>query len=957
MKNLKRKIEQLEDKEADLKKKMKLEFAKPFSQMKLKTMVTKCIEEATGENMQLVERLTREVEQIMGKKLPQTLFIQAEPVKTQPLLQHKLVVEAIQRNIELVWGCLMENRASNLGISGMGGVGKTTTVEHLHDRLLKNGNFDIVIFSTMSQNFSIYNDMEEERVRKRAAKLSKHLSKKSFVLILDDVWEHFKLQDVGIPDRADGCKLVLTTRSSKVCARMGCIEIKIRPLCEEEAWNLFVEHLGSKGVLGMNKIEKVAKAIVEKCAGFPLAIIAMARSMRGEERGFVWEDTLEKLKDPNKDHTEMGERVLPLIEFSLDEGLIDELHAGEKQYTRGLNIISKLQDAFLLEVSYRIKMHDLLREMALHIMSTTSIIQVSMNSQGMPDEERWTSDLKRVSLMNRIDEIPQHILLEHTPDSFFKQLQGLKVLNLSGSKITELPSSVSDLVNLRALVLCECYRLKLDTLGCIKLEAVQGLQMLANLRYLDLFHTGEIGKLQHLKIQGRVNAEEMTELKALKFFKCCFDIIGCNDYQIKVDQEKPSCYVELSHYYDPENCIHEHTSTVDVHCCNDPIVNVGRHGPNLSAGGQSSSILIPGDVQRSMGSYCDGMKNIMDVSPLLKLELLEINERENLQVLCGAADEREVIDEPSYSLLFPCLKKLNIQRCPKLKYLFGHGLETIDVKCCGNTKRVVESEWIPHFPNLKEINVWGCKKMVEIVGRPPPCMGINEWENVQVLCEAADKREVINGHSYSLLFPCLKKLNIQISPKLKYLFGHGCKLSLPCLRAIVIDDCEEIEGITAAAARSPPPPFPSLEKIDVKFCGNMKRVVESEWLLHFPSLKEINVWGCKKMVDIIGWPPPCMPVDTAFSVAHLQVECCNIQKLLPQELLPHLWNPQRIHVNDCAGMEEIVSRGSASTSGHIPSSSSPCPFRSLPRLKHLLLENLPHLRSICESTISCPSIK
>ncbi|XP_039173725.1 disease resistance protein RPS5 [Eucalyptus grandis] len=594
--------------------------------------------------------------------------------------------------------------------------------------------------------------MEEERVRKRAAKLSKHLSKKSFVLILDDVWEHFKLQDVGIPNRADGCKLVLTTRSSKVCARMGCIEIKIRPLCEEEAWNLFVEHLGSKGVLGMNKIEKVAKAIVEKCAGFPLAIIAMVRSMRGEERGFVWEDTLEKLKDPNKDHTEMGERVLPvlrhsytrlsdpqlqqrflrralypenaligkmeLIEFSIDEGLIDELHAREKQYTRGLNIISKLQDAFLLEVSYRIKMHDLLREMALHIMSTTSIIQVSMSSQGMPDEERWTRKLKSLR--------------------------------------------------------------KLDALGCIKLEAVED---------------------------------------------------GCEE----------------------------------------------REGITAAAAR----------------------------SPL-----------------------------PA----FP-------------------SLETIDGKCCGNTKRVVESEWIPHFPNLKEINVWGCKKMVEIVGWPSPCMGINEWENVQVLCGAADKWEVINEHSYSLLFPCLKKLNIQISLKLKYLFGHGCKLSLPCLRAIVIDDCEEIEGITAAAARSPPPAFPSLEKIDVKFCGNMKRVVESEWLLHFPSLKEINVWGCKKMVEIIGRPPPCMPVDTAFSVAHLQVERFNIQKLLLQELLPHLWNLQHIHVNDFTGMEEIVSRGSASTSEHIPSSSSPCPFRSLPRLEHLLLENLPHLKSICESTISCPSIK
>ncbi|XP_039174046.1 uncharacterized protein LOC120296295 isoform X2 [Eucalyptus grandis] len=1302
MQNLKRKIERLEGRGADIKKKMKLESAKSLPQMKPKTMVTKWLEkiktaknkfksinEASGENMPLkeqVERLTREVEELRGKKFPQTLFTHAKPAKRPALLEpalseHKLIGKAIQRNIELIWGCLMENRASNLGISGMGGVGKTTIVEHIRDRLLENGNFDAVIFCTVSQNFSIHKlqsdiwkelkerEMEEEYVKKRAAKLSKDLSmKKNFVLILDDVWEHFELRDVGIPNRADGYKLVLTTRSSTVCARMGCKEIEIRPLCEKDAWNLFVEYDGYKGVLGMEKIEKVAKAIVEKCAGLPLAIITMARSMRGEERGHVWEDTLEKLNDPKKDHTEMGDRVLPvlrhsytrlspqlqqcflrcalypedasigkmeLIEFFIDEGLIDELHTREKQHNRGLTIISRLQDAFLLEYSYRgIKMHDLLRDMALHIMSTTSIVKVRM-----PDEECWTSDLERVSLMSRIEEVPPDLspncpklstlllkvsLLEHIPDSFFKQLQGLKVLNLSGSKITELPSSMSDLVNLRALVLCKCYRLchipylgklkslrKLDASGCMMLEAVEGLQMLVNLRYLDLFGTRvkklregtlrRLVKLQHLKIQGRVNAEEMTELKALELFECYFDTvdelslsvkilgeIGYNDFQIRVDQVSSLVYVKMAHY-DPENRIREHSRTVDVHYCNDPIVNAGRNDPNLSVGRQSSSILIPGDVQQLRGSNCGGMKNLMDlspllklerleiiewenlqvlcgaaneqevinghsyslsfprlkelniqrclklkylfghgckvslpdltaiviegceeiegitaaaagsllpafpsleeinvkscgnmkrvveyewllhfpnlekikvqgckkmveiigrpppcmpvdtavldVSPLLKLELLEIIEGENLQVLCGAADEQEVINGHSYSLLFPFLKKINIQRCLKLKYLFGHrckvslpdlpaiviegceelegitaaaagsllpaflSLEKIDVKSCGNMKRVVEYEWLLHFPNLKKIKVQGCKKMVEIIGRPPPCMPVDtavldvnpllklelleimEGENLQVLCGAADEQEVINGHSYSLLFPCLKKINIQRCLKLKYLFGHGCKVFLPGLRAIVIEGCEELEGITAAAAGSLLPAFPSLEEgceeiegitavaagsllpafpileyIDVKFCGNMKRVVESEWLLHFPNLKEIKVRECKNMVEIIGQPPPCMPVDTALLVAHLQVDCCNIQKLLPLELLPHLRNLQCIHVNDCTGMEEIVSRGSASTPEHIPSS-SPCPFHSLPQLKHLLLENLPDLKSVCESTISCLSIR
>ncbi|XP_039173724.1 uncharacterized protein LOC120296128 [Eucalyptus grandis] len=97
MQNLKRKIEPLEGRGADIKKKMKLESAKSLPQMKPKTMVTKwlkkiktaknkfkSINEASGENMPLKEqvgRLTREVEELREEKLPRTLFTQAEPAK------------------------------------------------------------------------------------------------------------------------------------------------------------------------------------------------------------------------------------------------------------------------------------------------------------------------------------------------------------------------------------------------------------------------------------------------------------------------------------------------------------------------------------------------------------------------------------------------------------------------------------------------------------------------------------------------------------------------------------------------------------------------------------------------------------------------------------------------------------------------------------------------------------
>ena len=59
---------------------------------------------------------------------------------------------------------------------------------------------------------------------------------KKFVLILDDVWEVYAPQEVGIPIGVDGGTLIITTRSKDVCLRMGCKEIiKVESLSKEEA--------------------------------------------------------------------------------------------------------------------------------------------------------------------------------------------------------------------------------------------------------------------------------------------------------------------------------------------------------------------------------------------------------------------------------------------------------------------------------------------------------------------------------------------------------------------------------------------------------------------------------------------------------------------------------------------------------------------------------------------------
>ncbi|KAK3440166.1 hypothetical protein EUGRSUZ_B00465 [Eucalyptus grandis] len=890
---------------------------------------------------QQVDILMREAEDIrrQGKGL-----LKARETKASKLLEENMVGEAFQRNTMKILEYLVGNQISRLGIYGMGGVGKTTIMVHTHNRLLEKTNDGKVLWITVSQDFNTQRlqdaigeglglDIQQEKdMRKRATKLCNCLMESGkFIVILDDVWKHFDLKEVGIPDKADNFKLVLTTRSFEVCCQMQCQEmIKIEPLSHIEAESLFLEELGSEVTLNL-ETRPVVESIVRECAGLPLAIITMARSMRGVTDVFEWKDYLEKLRESDMGKTDMETQVLmklefsykclgnheiqqcflscalypedelidkfKLIEFFIDQGLIGRLNTREKQYIRGLTILNKLVNVCLLEVhGSMMKMHDLIRDMALHIMSVTSIVKARKGLRRIPSEEYWTDALEKISLMeNNIEEFPLNmspncpklstfllngsLFCEVIPDSFFIQLLGLKVLNLSGCCLKELPNSISNLVNLRALLLQYCPGLcripylgklkslrKLDICYSVRVEALEGLEMLVNLRYLDLSHTridrlpkgtlGALRNLQYLKVRI-VNGEDITNFWALETLVCYFEDVddfnkfvrvafekrnNPQHYNLNVRQEELKDYRKVNDDAQFENC----ERGVDIATRSQAIVSVGGE-----INGSGVCILIPQDVQVLRVVNCDGTTNLSNVSLLENLEKLIIVKLKNLWVLNGGQDE-EII---------------NIRDSPALA--------------------------------------------------PTP-----------------------------LLFPSLRVLIIRKCPKLKYLFGHGPKFYLPHLREIAIHDCEEMVGI-ASPPPQPAPDLPSLEKIYVSGCDKMKRVVESEWLPHFPNLRDIILFYCESMEEIIRGPPPYMPVE-GISLEWLSVRNChNMRKLFLHEWLFHLRNLQRVNALGCKRMVEMISGAGQDQEGVV----------MLPKLKHLWLQDLPQLKSICRVPITCDSME
>ncbi|KAK8664307.1 hypothetical protein V6N13_084104 [Hibiscus sabdariffa] len=350
---LRKKLEELNSKKEDIRSRLNIDVHKGKTMKKEVELWLHSVESINSE----VDAISREVRAMkclsrarLGKKITlriqaveklhekgaftESLAIDAPPGNNDTLPTPELVGESTaRRNKEEVCHFLIDDdNCRKIGVYGMGGIGKTTITKHIHNQIItdQTNMFERVIWVSVSKSTSITQLQDKvacalgvclpengsEMIR--AAKLYAVMrTMKKYVLILDDVWEEFQLEDVGIPEpTADNeSKFVLTTRFADVCLRMGCKPIKVKLLTEEEAWTLFVEKSGCDAI--SPQITAIAEEIAREGACLPLAIITIARSMKGVTESCEWRNALEELRDSTRGHHDMR-KVLDLSDTSIE---------------------------------------------------------------------------------------------------------------------------------------------------------------------------------------------------------------------------------------------------------------------------------------------------------------------------------------------------------------------------------------------------------------------------------------------------------------------------------------------------------------------------------------------------------------------------------------------------------------------------------------------------------------
>ncbi|KAK5844052.1 probable disease resistance protein At5g63020 [Gossypium arboreum] len=680
----------------------------------------------------------------------------------------------LESNFNKVWSCLQKEQVGISGIYGLGGVGKTTLLNQINNKFHDTTHDYHVIWAVASQDRPIerVQDQIAERIGlsnegwksksldEKAEDIFKVLCKKKFALLLDDIWEWFDLTRAGLPlpTQENGSKVIFTTRRLDVCCQMQPNmdnNIRVECLPPGEAFKMFEKKVGSETLRMHPDICKLAEAVVEECAGLPLALITIGRAMASKKTLREWEYAIEVLRQSAASVLPgVGKEMYPKLKFSYDclpderfrscflycslypedhliekdelvycwigEGLLDEHTTLSSARNQGHFIIGSLIDACLLEKNdnYRVKMHDVIRDMALWIAGESEkekfFVKSGVQLKEQPKAKKW-EEVTRMSLMgNQIENLTEILEcpklqtlflgwndLKVIMDDFFNFMPMLWVLDLSHNmKLEELPVGIAKLVSLE--------HLNLSFTGIRKLPVE--LKTLAKLKYLNLDWTRNLemipqqlissfSKLQVLKMERcgygcLLVLEEMEHLKYLnvltltfksaselekasrfnKFFSRAIEVVCLEDSRdsrslniMALAKLQHLCILRLSSCRDLEEmkierniiegagCFHSLRTVSLVECNHLRDVSWVTFAPHLK-------VLVIMD--------CEGLEEIISEEKLGEVAELKGNSNlfSKLEILYlwGLPKLKTIYQ---HALPFPQLKEIYIRRCPMLKKL------------------------------------------------------------------------------------------------------------------------------------------------------------------------------------------------------------------------------------------------------------------------------------------------
>ncbi|XP_049361624.1 putative disease resistance protein RGA1 [Solanum verrucosum] len=768
---------------------------------------------------------------------------------------------------------------SVLPILGMGGLGKTTLAQMVFNDQRVTEHFHPKIWVCVSDNFdekrlmkTIIGNIERssldiEDLASLQEKLQELLNGKTYLLVLDDVWNEDQQKwdnlRAVLKVGASGASVLTTTRLEKVGSIMGTLQpYELSNMSQEDCWLLFMQRaFGHQEEINPNLVT-IGKEIVKKCGGVPLAAKTLGGILRFKREEREWEHVRDsEIWNLPQDESS----ILPALRLSYHHLPLDlrqcfvycAVFPKDTEMVKENLIAIWMAHGFLLSKgnleleNVGNEMHDLIHDLA------TSLFSANTSSSNIREiNVKSYTHMMSIGFAKVVSPYSHSLSLE--------QFVSLRVLNLSYSELEKLPSSIGDLVHLRYLNLSGNPIHRLPKQLC-KLQNLQTL----DLQYCTLLcclpkKTSKLGSLQNLLLDNCYDLISMppwigslTCLRTLDCFvigkrKSCQlgELRNLNLYgsvaithleRVKKDTEAKEANLSgkmnlhsLSMSWDDDEPHRDESEEVKV-------LEALKPHPNLKSleiigfrGFRLPEWMNHSVLRNVVSITIRGCENCSFLPPFGELPCLE-----SLVLHKGSAEveyvEEEVIDVDSgfpTRIRFPSLRKLTVAKFRNLKGLLKkEGEEQFPVL------EEVEIEQCPVFviPTLSSV------KKLEIA-READATGFRSISNLRDLTSLyiSDNEEATSlPEEMFKNLANLKDLTISEFKNLKKL--PTSLATLNALKSLKIECCGALESLPEEGLEG----LTSLTELSLQYCEMLKYLPEG--LQHLTALTSLTVEGCPEV--------------------------------------------------------------------------------------------------------------
>ncbi|KAH7284947.1 hypothetical protein KP509_33G003500 [Ceratopteris richardii] len=740
------------------------------------------------------------------------------------------------------------------GLWGRGGVGKTTTVKSIYNRMRKEFKSSAHFLDTKAEMTSTNSGLVH--VQRKILKnlkpkgiviskiktaddgkrvLSSHLKGMSAFIVFDDLDTRSQIDALCCPLSSLGANsvVIITGRNREILTyasipdeNIFCIE----GLSEENSEWLFCWH-AFMNPAPPTHLKEVAKEVVEACQGLPLSLTVLGCHLYGASDINKWKESLHLIKQDEKNIFDFLSVSLNSLKLSEKEAFLDIccFFIGREEdfvceflegcYEMGTTILTALKCQCLITVKSTIKdnpydvrrevqtiqIHDQLRDMGRYIIQKEEKNRAwdEKTSNDILKDARALSGLRGLSARTDI-KYPGEVASSNS----FSQLRFLELEEAEEKGEMNEIITISDLF---ATVRC-------DDLRWLAWRLPEDLPRGLCSKELRVLHLSWSGIRE---LPGPLPSLKILEIEE------CFNLEG---FSTEIGKSMP-----LLRRLNFSRC--KRLKSLD------------------------SSIGRLTDLRSLTIKWCDSMMHLPEeMRKLSSLRELTLGYLTQIKTFSLPPNLRTLTLRECWSLeslddaSFPDLEQLHVWHCPKLKKLpvLGSSLARLTVDRCDGLVLDDDDECLEwkDLPSLRELSL-GCLTQIKTLSLPP---------NLQMLT----LRRCCGLQSVNASFPHLEQLHVRDCPMLRKLPVLGNSLArlvdnewlelkdLPSLRELSLTFPGKIKTLSLP---------PNLRTLILRGCESLESVHAS-----LANLEELRLFACRKLKKL--------PV-LGSSLVQLRAEYCD----------------------------------------------------------------------------------